>query len=155
MGDSGVRDSAISNTTKMTVTKTTPAIRANLVYFTFHPSKVTFRREIVLVYCFSQLWLCRSINQIASKASFYGDPDRIRGHMCNTSIYSMHFVQQGLRHQPDEPRFLPMLYQNCWASERPTVFASWPVNTVSPMKVYVWHSYEPTTPTLRLNDCVA
>ena len=72
--------------------------------------------------------------------SLAGDPDRIRGHMCNTSIYSMHFAQRSLRHWPTKLRFQPTIYQSCWASERPTVFANWPVNTVSPMRPCARHS---------------
>jgi len=69
-----------------------------------------------------------------------GDPDRIRGHVCNTSIYSKHFALQCLRHWPTELRFLPIFYQNYWASEKPTASASWPRNTMCHMRPYVRHS---------------
>ncbi len=63
-----------------------------------------------------------------------GDPDRSRGHMCNTSTSWARYASEAPCHPPRVGRLNPVGYPSFWQSARLTAFVPWPKNTPFHMK---------------------
>ena len=61
--------------------------------------------------------------------SCFGDPDRIRGHMCNTSTSWRRYAREAGCHAPRVGRSDPAVYRGFWRSARLRAFVPWPKNT--------------------------